>query len=506
MENFSDSTGIRGAVESRIGGRSENQDSYGMSETRLGMLVVVCDGMGGGPAGKTASSIAVQAIIDYVSGASVDRNPVSVLEDAGIAANEAVMAAVADNPELKGMGTTCVCVLVRKAKAYVMHIGDSRCYQLRAGKAVFRTADHSYVGELVRRGTMTEEDARNSRYSNVITRAIGSGPEVVPEVSEVRCRPGDRFVLMTDGIWGAMPEPQLVVLLCSDEEPAGLTVDIAGRVDRIGHENGGSHDNLTLGVVDLPGGAGRTAVILNDRFAGTTADVAGPTAVKTGHTGSHSWTIWVLSVMLLAAVGIISFLLIRDGSGAEKKAYAGIAEVTCGVDPDSRNDSRRKQTENANAGREGQDRRTESARNDASSADVPDNVGTVMAGLEKGDARAGDDDHKDSDQYLVQAIVRLQTLRDYNRKERSRDDRKVRQGRVDILNEAGGLLKRSAVNSHDSDRRAAIESIGKDMVSGESRRRMLNMYNCESSREALDEIDRYIARISAIMQKKETTK
>ncbi|MDE6382660.1 MAG: protein phosphatase 2C domain-containing protein, partial [Muribaculaceae bacterium] len=127
MENFSDSTGARGSVESLIGGRSENQDSYGMSETRLGMLVVVCDGMGGGPAGKTASTIATQAILDFVSGSPVDRDPVSVLEDAGVAANEAVMAAVAADPALKGMGTTCVCVLICKGKAFVMHIGDSRC-------------------------------------------------------------------------------------------------------------------------------------------------------------------------------------------------------------------------------------------------------------------------------------------------------------------------------------------------------------------------------------------
>ena len=79
METISDSSGVRGSVESLIGGRQENQDSYGMAETRLGMLVAVCDGMGGGPAGKTASSIATQAIIDYVSGASADGNLAWVL-------------------------------------------------------------------------------------------------------------------------------------------------------------------------------------------------------------------------------------------------------------------------------------------------------------------------------------------------------------------------------------------------------------------------------------------
>lgn len=252
MDTISDSTGIRGSVESLIGGRKENQDSYGMAETRLGLLVAVCDGMGGGPAGKTASMIATQAIIDYVSGAGTEKSPFSVLADAVLAANEEVLAEVAKNPSLKGMGTTCVCLLICKDKAYIVHVGDSRCYQLRGDKVVFRTSDHSYVGEMVRHGTLTEEEARTSPYSNVITRAIGASQEVEPQVDEVDYKPGDRFALMSDGIWGAVPEPQLIRFLSQRKDPAELVPHVTFNIDSLGADNGGGHDNLTLAIVDIP--------------------------------------------------------------------------------------------------------------------------------------------------------------------------------------------------------------------------------------------------------------
>lgn len=255
MNSISSEKGIRGCVESLIGGRGENQDSYGIAETRLGLLVVVCDGMGGGPSGKTASSLATQALIDYVSGADTDKKPESVLSSAVNAANEALIKATVDHPELKGMGTTCVCLLVDDRKAYVAHVGDSRLYQLRNGNVVFRTQDHSYVAEMVRRGTITEEEARNSKYSNVITRAVGVDVAVDCDTDVLEYRPGDRFALMTDGIWGVLAQSQLVKFLSADEDPATLVPRIAGNIDVLGKDNGGHHDNLTLAIIDIPRGA-----------------------------------------------------------------------------------------------------------------------------------------------------------------------------------------------------------------------------------------------------------
>lgn len=330
METISSSSSIRGSVESLIGGRAENQDSYGMSEIRLGMLFVVCDGMGGGPAGKTASSIATQSIIDYVSGASPEQNPLSVLTDAVVSANEALLAAVAQNPALKGMGTTCVGVLICKKNAYVVHVGDSRVYQIRGNNMVFRTADHSYVGELVRRGTMSEEEARNSKYSNVITRALGAAPEISPEVQEVSFKPGDRFALMTDGIWGSMPEPALIKLLSEKYQPAELVPEIAAHVDAIGRQKGGGHDNLTIAIVDIPGRRATINDTAAERFNKSAKEITG-SLHPVNHTEDDTYQleeiheeldrnvdhynkwkgvlIWALGISVAVCVAIIIYLL-----------------------------------------------------------------------------------------------------------------------------------------------------------------------------------------------------
>lgn len=245
-------SGIFGAVASRIGGRAENQDSFMVSDTPLGLLVAVCDGMGGGPAGKTASLYAAEAIVNTLLQAESDMNPADVLRAAVEKANSVVVGATVEHPELRGMGTTCVALLITGDKGYIAHVGDSRCYQIRNHEAVFRTADHSYVGELVRRGKLSEEEARTSNYSNVITRAIGGAATVEPDISVLSIAPHDRFALMSDGIWGVLPEPNLVNALSADGSIEKIVDDIVATVDVIGHNHGGGHDNLTLAVVEVP--------------------------------------------------------------------------------------------------------------------------------------------------------------------------------------------------------------------------------------------------------------
>ncbi len=256
MEQISIQNKIFGAVDSRIGGRQENQDSYAIRETPLGMLVVVCDGMGGGPAGKTASSLAAETIVSCVASALPTDDPAQVLDAAVKASNQSLNDAVVANRSLTGMGTTCVCLLLCNGTAYIAHVGDSRCYLLRDKKIKFRTQDHSQVADLVRAGTLTEEQARISPYSNIITRAIGIGPMVDVEIDKVRYNSGDRFALMTDGIWGTVAEPILVTELSEVSAPDSQVMQMVERTDSRGMRSGGHHDNLTLAVVDiLPGGA-----------------------------------------------------------------------------------------------------------------------------------------------------------------------------------------------------------------------------------------------------------
>lgn len=238
-------------AESRIGGRSENQDSYGYTDSPFGFVITVCDGMGGGPGGKTASTIAVQEILNCILNANQDDTVPNVLLKAIRQANLAIIAKTKEKPELTGMGSTCTVLVINERCATVAYVGDSRVYQFRNSSKVFRTFDHSMVFELVKQKVITEEQARLSAQSNVITKALGVSEDVQPDYCELPYLKGDRFLLCSDGIHGSMPEPELIKLVTNRKPSLGALVDdIATKVDNIGHNSGGYHDNLTLAVVE----------------------------------------------------------------------------------------------------------------------------------------------------------------------------------------------------------------------------------------------------------------
>ena len=240
-----------GFAESRIGGRPENQDSYGYKETKLGFLLTVCDGMGGGPGGKTASTIAVNEIIAGVEESGEDEEVSNILIKAVRRANMAVIEAGNQTPALQGMGSTATVLLLSENSAFIAYVGDSRVYQVRGSKKVFRTFDHSMVFDLVKQKVITEEQARLSAQSNVITRALGMKPDLEVDIIERSYEKGDRFVLCSDGIHGTMPEKELLKLIANKKTALGAVVDdIATYVDNLGRTNGGHHDNLTLAIVE----------------------------------------------------------------------------------------------------------------------------------------------------------------------------------------------------------------------------------------------------------------
>ena len=246
---------FKGVMTSFIGGRKENQDTCGYSETPRGLLLVVCDGMGGGPGGKTASSIAAATIIGYIKQVQSlpDNSAINnetLVRDAVIAANKALRDKIIETPELNGMGTTVTALLLSAESATVAHVGDSRIYQLRQRKIVFRTADHSRVGEMVQAGVLTEEQARLSAISNLITRALGIGDEVNVDVCEIPYQRGDRFVLCTDGVWGSMPQDDLVRSFCDNNAIENTAEILNLKVEQAGRDKGGHHDNYTMIMVD----------------------------------------------------------------------------------------------------------------------------------------------------------------------------------------------------------------------------------------------------------------
>lgn len=239
------------AKRTRTGGRQENQDFLGCSETKHGLLIVVCDGMGGAKGGKTASELAVKNIIERVNMTQLT-DADEILTDAIKAANQVVYQAGRAIPDLSGMGTTVVALLIDDKKATAAHVGDSRIYQIRGAHKVFRTFDHSRVFELVKRKSITEEQARLSADSNVILRALGTKPEIDVEINfNLAYEKGDRFMLCTDGICGAVPEKELMKLLKADRSVDITVENIASTIDKIGNDNGGRHDNLTAILIEV---------------------------------------------------------------------------------------------------------------------------------------------------------------------------------------------------------------------------------------------------------------
>lgn len=247
----SDIVAIQGYGISMIGGRPENQDDWGYTDTPLGFLLVVCDGMGGGPGGATASSMVKREIAVALRECNSSTPPDKALRMAAVRAQEALEAKMEKEPALRGMGSTFVALLVSKQSAFVAHAGDSRCYQFRGKRCIYRSQDHSLVAELVRKKALTEEEARLSPQSNVIARGLGNVSNNVPDVEELPYKKGDRFAICTDGIWGVMPHKDLLPKLSAQGQLSAIAGNLSMEVDSIGFAGGGHHDNHTLAVIEI---------------------------------------------------------------------------------------------------------------------------------------------------------------------------------------------------------------------------------------------------------------
>jgi protein phosphatase len=230
--------------------RSNNEDSAGYfvpegteELEERGAVFVVADGMGGHRGGEIASRIAVRTILAfYTADSSGDRS--EALARAFHEANETIIQEAVADSTLFGMGTTCTALALQSGRAYVAHVGDSRCYLLRDGTIRQLTSDHSIVGEMVRSGILSDEDARNHPRRNVITRSLGAQPELSTETPEsLALRPGDTFLLCSDGLTGYLADDELAAVLAAHSpEEAGK------KMIKMANEHGG-RDNITVQVV-----------------------------------------------------------------------------------------------------------------------------------------------------------------------------------------------------------------------------------------------------------------
>ncbi len=215
--------------------RRRNEDAYVLDSP----LFVVADGMGGARAGEVASRLAAAAFREYHEADDLpgeERIPAIVQE-----ANRRIYARSQEDAQASGMGTTVTAALLDGGRLIIGHVGDSRAYRLHDGELTQLTEDHSLVADLVRSGRLTPEEAEAHPQRSVITRALGTDPEVDVDALVVEAEPGDIYLLCSDGLTTMVTDDAILRIVegaPSLEEAARELVRAANR--------GGGEDNVTV--------------------------------------------------------------------------------------------------------------------------------------------------------------------------------------------------------------------------------------------------------------------
>lgn len=228
--------------------RSGNEDNFTVDASPTRGIFIVADGMGGHAAGEVASEMAVRIVqrelapVRDLDGEDVVQMVATALKRA----NRAIHDRTLTETDKQGMGTTVSALLLAGSRYLIGQVGDSRVYLLRDGSLTQLTKDHSYVQEQVDAGFLTPEQARYHPYSNVITRCVGAGHDVEPDIYRGEARPGDLFLVASDGLTGMVDDRRLAQLLGSRAEPDRKVQSL------IAEANGrGGLDNITAIIVQV---------------------------------------------------------------------------------------------------------------------------------------------------------------------------------------------------------------------------------------------------------------
>lgn len=226
--------------------RDHNEDAVRVDpELRL---FAVADGMGGHQAGERASFLAIRELYDFIEYRSAGGERDDSLRSAFKVANEAIFRESLAHRERRGMGTTMTALWIVEDDYWIGHVGDSRAWLVRDGVCRQITHDHSVMGEQLRQGLITPEQALTHPLRNVLTRSLGNMPTVEVDVLRGRIVPGDYFVLGSDGMTralderaigrhvGAAPSAQsaaeeLVRIACEEDGTDNVSVVVAGCLD-----------------------------------------------------------------------------------------------------------------------------------------------------------------------------------------------------------------------------------------------------------------------------------
>jgi len=229
--------------------RTINEDS--MLCLTAESIYMAADGVGGHNSGELASSLAEEYIKDFIR-----LNPIKAdTDDASLKryfqrclneANEYIYKRASLIKENTGMATTAVILHIRADKAYVINIGDSRAYLSRDGQLMQITEDHTYVNELLKKGTITKEEAEIHPKRNMITRALGIEAVIEPDFYQFNIYKGDRILLCTDGLYNEVDAEDISRVASASVNPGVMARELI----RLANENGGS-DNVTVICVEI---------------------------------------------------------------------------------------------------------------------------------------------------------------------------------------------------------------------------------------------------------------
>ena len=251
--------------------RSHNEDS--IATDAANGLVVLADGMGGYNAGEVASGMATTVIITEMRQilASTQPNQIDprtnqtiaarLMREQVLKANGSIYQAAQSQPQYAGMGTTLVVSLFYDNRVLVAHLGDSRLYLLREGALRQVTRDHSLLQEQIDSGLLTAEQAKNAQHKNLVTKALGIDPSVEPEIHEYQTRPGDVYLVCSDGLCDMVEDEEISTAL----QALGGNLKLAAQqLVQMANDNGG-RDNVSVILVrilrEYPGARGVMAKV-----------------------------------------------------------------------------------------------------------------------------------------------------------------------------------------------------------------------------------------------------
>lgn len=272
--------------------RPINEDSMVTFESPNGRVVTVCDGMGGQNGGEVASQLAVAVIQDILTD-NTFATPEQAITNSMIAANQAILRRASREPELSGMGCTCVMCIVKNGKVYYGSVGDSRIYYAANGMIRQITKDQSYVQTLVDAGEITQEAAEHHQNKNEITNALGLESMTPPVLGQmpITPEPGSVFLLCSDGLSGMVNNQAMLDTLSNHRMP------LADRARRLVDQanTAGGLDNITVQLIEFPAGG----ISARNSRTGTTSNSGGK---------RKGPVLLILLAVLLAAAAAVYFL------------------------------------------------------------------------------------------------------------------------------------------------------------------------------------------------------